>query len=44
MLVMSPGFIRPLFTDPIGHTLVVAGICLQTIGYFIIRKIIQIQV
>jgi tight adherence protein B len=44
MLVMSPGFIRPLFTDPIGHTLVVAGICLQTVGYFIIRKIIQIQV
>jgi tight adherence protein B len=44
MLAMNPGFIQPLFTDPIGHTLLVAGICLQTIGYFVIRKIIRIQV
>jgi tight adherence protein B len=44
MLLMNPSFIRPLFADPIGHTLVVVGITLQTIGYFVIRKIIQIQV
>jgi tight adherence protein B len=44
MLVMNPDFIRPLFADPIGHTLIVAGITLQTIGYFVIRKIIRIQV
>jgi len=44
MLAMNPAFIQPLFSDPIGHTLLVAGICLQTIGYFVIRKIIRIQV
>ena len=44
MLVMSPNFIRPLFTDPLGHTLVVTGIALQTVGYFWIRKVIRIQV
>lgn len=44
MLTTNPSFIKPLFADPIGHTLVVAGIVLQTIGYFVIRKIIQIQV
>jgi len=44
MLVLNPGFIHPLFADPIGHTLVVAGLVLQTIGYFVIRKIIKIQV
>jgi tight adherence protein B len=44
MLLMNPGFIRPLFTDPIGHALVVVGLTLQTLGYFVIRKIIQIQV
>jgi len=44
MMFMSPGFIRPLFTDPIGHALIAGGITLQTIGYFVIRKIIQIQV
>jgi Flp pilus assembly protein TadB len=36
--------VRPLFNDPIGHTLLVASIALQTIGYFVIRKIIKIQV
>jgi tight adherence protein B len=44
MLLTSPAFIRPLFADPIGHVLVVAGVVLQTFGYFVIRKIIQIQV
>jgi tight adherence protein B len=44
MLILNPAFIRPLFTDPIGHTLLVAGIALQTVGYFVIRKIIRIQV
>ncbi|HZQ68891.1 MAG TPA: type II secretion system F family protein [Terriglobales bacterium] len=44
MLTLNPSFIRPLFTDPLGHTLVVTGITLQTIGYFVIRRIIRIQV
>jgi tight adherence protein B len=44
MVTMNPGFIHPLFADPIGHTLIVAGITLQTVGYFVIRKIIRIQV
>jgi len=44
MLIMNPSFIRPLFDDPIGHLLLAAGITLQTIGYFVIRRIIQIQV
>ena len=45
-LVLHPdiGGIRPLFDDPIGHLLIVVGITLQTLGYFVIRKIIQIQV
>jgi tight adherence protein B len=44
MLLLNPGFIHPLFADPLGHTLVVAGITLQTMGYFVIRKIIRIEV
>ena len=44
MLLVEPSFIRPLFADPIGHILLVAGIALQTVGYFVIRKIIRIQV
>jgi tight adherence protein B len=44
LLVFSPDFVKPLFSDPIGHSLLVAGITLQTVGYFVIRKIIKIQV
>ena len=44
MLTLNPAFIRPLFTDPIGHGLLSAGIALQTVGYFVIRRIIRIQV
>jgi tight adherence protein B len=44
MLLLNPSFIRPLFSDPIGHTLLVAGIILQTVGYFVIRKIVRIRV
>jgi tight adherence protein B len=42
--LFSPDFVHPLFYDPIGHFLVVAAVALQTIGYFVIRKIIRIQV
>ena len=44
MMVMNPGFMRPLFYDPIGHALIAAGIVLQTVGYLLIRRIIRIQV
>src|SRR5271166_1688251 len=44
MMLLNPGFIRPLSTDPLGHALIVGGITLQTMGYFVIRKIIRIQV
>jgi tight adherence protein B len=44
MQFLNPGFIHPLFADPIGHALIVGGIALQTMGYFVIRKIIRIRV
>src|ERR1700677_2530931 len=44
LYVFSPEFVLPLFYDPIGHVLLVSSIALQTIGYFVIRKIIKIQV
>jgi tight adherence protein B len=42
--IFSPDFVKPLFYDPLGHVLLVVSITLQTIGYFVIRKIIKIQV
>src|ERR1700683_2074458 len=44
LLVFSPDIVRPLFYDPLGHVLLVGAITLQTIGYFVIRRIIKIQV
>lgn len=44
LFIFSRDFVRPLFNDPIGHALLVASIALQTIGYFVIKKIIKIQV
>ncbi|MCI0354414.1 MAG: type II secretion system F family protein [Acidobacteria bacterium] len=41
---MDFNFIRVLWTDPIGHGLIAAGIVMQTIGFFLIRRIIHIQV
>ena len=44
LAVFSPDFVHPLFYDPIGHSLLVASLALQTVGYFVIRRIIKIQV
>ncbi len=38
---MDRSYIMRLFTDPLGIRFLVAGITLQVIGYFVIRKIIQ---
>jgi tight adherence protein B len=44
LLAISPDFMRPLFTDPLGHTFLATGVVMQVIGFFLIRKIIHIKV
>lgn len=44
MSFTNPDFTRPLFTDPMGHFLIVLGLVMQTIGFFVIRRIIEIKV
>jgi tight adherence protein B len=41
---MNPEYIRLLFTDPIGHTMLMTGSALMIIGAFITSKIINIEV
>ncbi len=41
---MNPTFMRPLITDPLGQVFTAAAVVLQTIGFFVIRKIIHIKV
>jgi tight adherence protein B len=42
--VLNPDFLHPMFTDPLGHFMIAAAIVMQTIGFFLIRKIIHIKV
>jgi len=42
--VTSPEFMKPLFFDPLGHLMILAGVIMQSIGFLLIRKIINIRV
>lgn len=42
--LLNPEFIRPLFHDPLGHNLIAIGLALQGIGFYMIRRIIDIKV
>lgn len=47
MVVMGwidPEFVKPLFTDPLGHVLLFMAATLQIMGFFLIRRIINIKV
>ncbi|MFB3916592.1 MAG: type II secretion system F family protein [Terriglobales bacterium] len=44
LMFVNRAFILVLFTDPIGHILIAIGVVLQTIGFFMIRRIVNIQV
>jgi tight adherence protein B len=42
--ILHPGFFDPLFNDPIGPTLILAGMVMEAIGFFTIWRIAQIKV
>lgn len=41
---LNPGYLSMLFTDPMGHQMLAAGVVLQILGALVIRKIINIKV
>ncbi len=44
LFFMNREFITPLFHDSIGHAMIFTAVTLQIVGFFIIRKIINIEV
>jgi tight adherence protein B len=44
MALLNPSFMHPLFNDPVGKLLITLGITLQLIGFFIVRRIVEIKV
>jgi len=43
-LVLSPGYITPLFTTVIGKTMIAMAVVMESIGLLIIRRILDIEV
>ena len=44
LLLLNPSYVLFLFRDPVGHYMVATALALQAIGYFWIRKIVNIEV
>ena len=44
LLLVSPEFVRPLLTDPIGQGMLAGAAGLQMVGFLLIRRIIHIRV
>ncbi len=42
--ILNPGFLSVLFTDPIGHILLVVGGILMVLGILVIKKMVEIKV
>jgi len=42
--IINPGFFDPLINDPIGPTLILGGLVMEVIGFFVIWRIAQIKV
>lgn len=44
MQAISPGFLSPLFTHPVGRLLLVMGVLSQAVGIVVIRRMINMEV
>jgi tight adherence protein B len=44
LMVVAPGYMQGLASDPLGKWLIGGAVVLQLIGNFVIRKIINIKV
>jgi Flp pilus assembly protein TadB len=42
--ILHPGFFDPLVNDPVGPTLILGGLIMEAIGFFMIWRIAQIKV
>ena len=41
--LVSPGFMKPMFTDPLGIKMLAVGTTMQVIGSLVIRKLVNIR-
>lgn len=43
-MLISPDFMKLLFTDSLGHIMLAAAVGMETLGFLVIRKIVNIEV
>jgi tight adherence protein B len=41
--LVSPGYMAPLFSNPLGHTMMLGGAVMMTLGVLVIRQLLQIE-
>jgi tight adherence protein B len=44
LLLVNPGFLKPLYTDPAGKVMIAAAIIMMSMGIFVMKKMISIKV
>ncbi len=44
IFLINPGYITPLFTEPVGHVMLITAVFIEAIGMFFIRKIVNIRI
>jgi tight adherence protein B len=44
LFLMSPGYMKPLWEEPVGRAMITGAIVLQIVGMLVIRKIIRIKI
>jgi tight adherence protein B len=44
LTLLSPTYLQPLFSDPLGHIFIAAGLVMMTLGFLLLQKIIHIKV
>ncbi len=44
MMIINREFVMPLFTDPMGNAILSAAVFLQVMGWYLMRKVIRIEV
>ena len=43
-MLTSPGYLEPLYTDPLGQRLLVLAVIMQVVGFLTIKKIVHLKV
>jgi tight adherence protein B len=44
LLLVNPGFLKPLYTDPAGKVMIAAAIIMMSMGIFVMKRMISIKV